>query len=293
MNSIFVTVVEECRRAARTLWRRGAFSFSVVTLLALTVGTVTAGGAAAYELLWGRLPYGTQHQLVMIWGDLPKAGYARSPLSGPEVVDIRAGSRGLAAPAVISAANVSINQADDPVQVSTANVTSHFFDVLRVTPALGRTFVADDEGGGPSRVMVLSWSLFQSRFGGDPDVVGRRILYAGEMREIVGVMPASFRMAFPPDANIPVATEAWLMLPWRVLQAGRHQYFARVMGRMREGATTTALSTELTAIGEAVERAYPGYGASGRRFLPSASNETSRRRCAGPRPPFSSLVASW
>jgi hypothetical protein len=89
-------------------------------------------------------------------------------------------------------AGLTLTHAGDPAQIRGAVVTPGFFETLGVAPALGRTFDAREGGKGGDRVAILSHGLWQTRFGGDPAVVGRSIVLNGAPREIVGVMPASF-----------------------------------------------------------------------------------------------------
>src|SRR5262245_37898872 len=105
MTSLFDVVRDECRRALRILWRKPLFACCVVLLLGVAVAIVTTVGAAAAELLDARLPYGAADALALVWSDLPKSGYFRAPLSGPEVLDLRRRNQSLADLAAMSASS--------------------------------------------------------------------------------------------------------------------------------------------------------------------------------------------
>lgn len=259
--------LDESRRAVRTLWRTPAFTLSVLILLTITIGAVTSLGAAAYELLAGPLPYGRAKELAMVWSDIPKAGYSRAPLSGPELFDLRERSRTFADFAAVTANTATLGTLQDPLQIAIGTVTHNFFSVLQAAPQLGRAFTANDEGPGKLPTVILSWALWQNRFGGDPSIVGRKITVNGIETEVIGVMPAYFRMAFAPDANIPAKTEAWAPFGSNLKETNRHRYFLRVVGRLREQMTADIASKEVADIGASIEREFAGYATSGRRIF--------------------------
>ena len=249
MKKSLQMLVDESRRAARILWRSPAFTLCALALLTITIGAVTSLGAAARELLIGTLPYGRANELVMVWSDLPKSNYSRAPLSGPEVVDLRERSRSLVDIAAIAASDTTLGGLQDPLQIAIGSVTHNFFSTLQAAPQLGRAFTIDDEGEGKPPTMILSWTLWQNRFGGDQSIIGRKVTLNGVETEVIGVMPAYFRMAFAPDANIPEKTEAWLPFGSNLSANNRHRYFLRVVGRLRKDATAEIASEEIGGIG--------------------------------------------
>lgn len=258
---------EEFGRAVRSCRRNPFFTICVLTLLAVTIGAMTALGAAAYELVNGPLPYGAADRLVMIWSDRPKTGYVRAPFSPPEIVDLRARNRTLSGIAAISPGTTTLDGPQGPTQIPTVSVTSNFFEVVRATPLIGRTFGSIDDMPGAMWTLILSWEAWQNRFGGDRSVVGRRIRLGNDPIEIVGVMAPSFRMAFPPDAGIETRPEAYIVMASGELPTlPRFLYSLRVVARLRDGASFAAASADLGTIGAALEREFAGYATTGRRF---------------------------
>jgi putative ABC transport system permease protein len=224
-------------------------------------------GGAAYELLRGSLPFGHADQLAMIWSDLPKSGYLRAPLSSPELFDLRQRSRSFSDIAAITVGTRTLGLASDPQQIGIGFVTSNFFPTLQVKPSLGRIITEDDEGTGKAPTIVLSWALWQDRFGGNPSVLGLKIPIDGTPTEIIGVMPASFRMAFAPDANIPEKTAAWMPFLNELKAEKRTRFFLRIFGRLKPGISSQAASSEVAGIGEHLEKEFSDYTASGRRLF--------------------------
>lgn len=254
-------------QAVRSLLRSPGFTLCSVVLLTIVIGAVTSMGSAAYELLRGQLPFGHSGQLAMIWSDLPKAGYLRAPLSSPELFDLRQRSRSFSDIAAITVGTRTLGLASDPQQIAVGFVTSNFFPALQVKPYLGRLFTEDDEGVGKAPTVILSWALWQEHFGGSPSALGQKVPIEGRQAEIIGVMPASFRMAFAPDANIPEKTAVWLPFPYDLKAEKRTRFFLRVFGRLNPGVSPQRASGEVAGIGENLEKESSAYTASGRRFF--------------------------
>jgi len=267
MRELLHIGLDESRRAARTLRRNPIFTLSVLGLLTITIGAVTSLGGAAYELLSGSLPYGKADELAMVWSNLPKSNYTRAPLSGPELFDLRERSRTFTDLAAITSTSTTLGGLQDPLQISIGNVTYNFFSVLQVTPQLGRTFTANDEGPGKPPTVILSWASWQNYYGGDPSIVGHKITLNGKETEVIGVMPASFRMEFAPDANIPTKTEAWVPFNSDLRASNRFRYFLRVIGRLQDQTTAEVASKEISDLGNTLEREFVGYASSGREMF--------------------------
>lgn len=193
-------------------------------------------------------------------------GYPRAPLSGPELGDLRARSRLFTGFGAIWSNTAALGGDGAPEQLRIGRVTSDFFSVLGAEPLLGRMFRADDEVPGAPGSVLLSWPLWQRRYGGDRSVVGRLVLLNNEPVTIIGVMPAEFRLLMPPDASVPDDLQAWVPFGPRVVDGPRGQQFLRVIGRMRPGVTLEAAQDETTRIASEISRQFPGYGNAGRVF---------------------------
>ena len=144
----------------------------------------------------------------------------------------------------------------EPERLSGAFTSTSFFDVLGVTPLLGRGFVAAEAEPGQSAVVVLGYGLWQRRFGGAPDVVGRTMRVNGAPHAIVGVMPAT--VTFPSNAELWIASAHDLPS----LGAGdpreiRGAHYLRAIGRLGAGVSVAAAQAEMETIGQRLARAYP------------------------------------
>ncbi len=134
--------------------------------------------------------------------------------------------------------------------------------MLGADAALGRTFGPEDESTTEPETVLLSWALWQRRYGGDRTIVGRRILINNQPGTVVGVMPAEFRLLLPPDASVPDDLQAWQPLNQADLRGGRRgQKYLRVVGRMQPDVTLDQARTEISGIASLISREFNPKGA--------------------------------
>jgi predicted permease len=266
VGSAIETTLLDARYAWRALWKSPAFALAVTLTLALGIGANAAIFSIVKALLIDPLPYRDADRLVFVWADLTSAGYPRGPLAGPELHDLRERSRLFEGFGGIWANTVALTGEGEPEQLRIGLVTTNFFDVLGASALVGRTFTRDDETIKAPSPMLLSHALWRRRFGGDPSVVGRRILVNGVPVTVIGVMPPSFTLLMPPDASVPDDLQAWRLLSPTIITAPRGQQFLRVVGRMRRGVMLEDAQREIAAIGDQIGRAFVDYGGSGWRL---------------------------
>jgi putative ABC transport system permease protein len=246
----------DLRQAARTIRRAPSFSFAVVATFALGIGANVAIFTAVKAVLIEPLPYRDANRLAIVWADLTSAGYPRAPLAAPELKDLRDRSTRFEALGAIWA-NTAALTGPEPEQLRIGLVTTNFFDVLGVAPAAGRTFLPADETGPPS--ILLSWELFQRRYGANPSLVGKTIEVNGAPSIVVGVMKPDFRIWLPQDAGIPDGLQAWRPFGRGIFKLSRGQQFLRVIGRLKPGATVQQASDDVAAVGREVTREFHDY----------------------------------
>ncbi len=261
-----LTLARDVRLAWRGLKRSPGFAVVAITTLALGIGANTAIFSLVHHVLLQPLPFRDAGRLVFVWSDMTAAGYPRGPLSGPELADLREQGTLFEGFGAIWANTRALTGDREPRQLRLGLVTTNFFDVLGASAALGRTFTTDDESTASPTAILLSAGLWQSRYGSDPTIVGRRILVNGQPTTVVGVMPANFRLLMPPDSSVPDDLEAWQLFDRNMPRGLRGQMFLRVVGRLHPGVTVEEASREVHAIAEQIGGAYPEYGSAGRRF---------------------------
>ena len=262
----FETALRDARYAWRSLWKSPGFALATIATLGLGIGANTAIFSVVDSMLLSPLPYRDSSRLVFIWSDMSEAGYPRAPLSGPELADLRRSARQFSGFGAIWANTAALTGDRDPQQLRIGRVTPDFFSVLGAEAARGRTFRAGDDSGGAPPTILLSDALWQRRFGGDPAVVGRRILVDGQPTTVIGVMPRSFRLLLPPDSAVPDDLEAWTPFWPKMTEDPRGQQFLRVVGRLKPGVTLGQGRGEIDAIASRISREFPEYGSAGRRF---------------------------
>ena len=186
------TVRQDIRYALRRLVRSPGFTIVSVLTLALGIGANSAIFSVVYGVLLKPLPFAEPDRLVGIYH--LTEGH-RATMSGPNFTDVRTQAQTLVDAAAVTRSRVILTGHGEPVRLDGAEVSTSFFNVLGVTPALGRTFRSDEGLPGHAKVAVLGYGLWQQRFGASPRVVGQTMTLDGVSTEIIGVMPEEF--AYP------------------------------------------------------------------------------------------------
>jgi predicted permease len=252
----------DLRHGWRSLWTAPALTSVIVVTLALGIGANTAIFSVVHAMLLQPLPYHGADRLVFIWLDRSvtgatrtASGYPRGPMSGPDLRDLREGTRTFADFAGIWASGtIALTGEEGPEQLRAALVTTNFFQVLGTTSALGRTFRAEDSARGAEPTILLGWELFQRRFGGDPSIVGRKIQVNDDQVRVIGVMPKDFRLLLPPDSSVPDRLQAFAPF-WSDLESGpRRNLFLRVIGRMRPGVSIAQAADDVSTMSRRLSR---------------------------------------
>lgn len=252
-------VTNDLRYALRTLTKNPGFTAVAVFTIALGIGANTAIFSVVRAVLMGPLPYEDAGELVLVHGAMRTRGVTEFPMSPPDYRDIRDQSTVLADAAAVFTFAQSLTGDGAPVEVQMGLVTHNFFDVLGVAPALGREFGPDDDRpneqgiqpgqpGALPNTAVLSHALWQQRFGGDPEALGRTIELGGVSAEVVGVMPPAFELLMPPGAALARDVEVWLAGRLDYDNSPRNNVLLRVVGRLRPDATIEQAQSELDRI---------------------------------------------
>src|ERR1700693_6266734 len=239
---------QQIRQALRSLRRSpGLTAISVVTV-ALGVGAGTALFSVVKAVLLNPLPYRGPGRLVGI----APLGDARQevPASLPNFDDWRKQSRHFALLAAYADVPLLAGGGENPERPLGAMVTEDFFELLGVPPAMGRTFSQQEhQTGSPLGLVVIGHGLWQRVYGGDPQILGRRITLVGIRATVIGVMPPGF--AYPAGAELWVSARS--LGEGNVRTAPNY----RVIGRLGQGATIERAHEDLQAIVAKLKREYP------------------------------------
>ena len=190
----------DIRYGLRQVRRNPAFSAVAIATLALSIGGMTAIFSAFDTILLRPLPYPDADQLVMVWDDMSKSEGDSTFFSTPaEWTEWRRLNTVFADLACSQPGDAILSGGGEPEEVRARKVTWNLWSVLGVQPALGRVFTEDEDDKGV-RVVVMSHGLWQRRFGGASDIVGRTISVNDEAYEVIGVMPQTF--SFMPSHDV-------------------------------------------------------------------------------------------
>jgi putative ABC transport system permease protein len=241
------TLRQDARFALRSLAKSPGFTLVVLLTLALGIGANTAIFSVVNGVLLRPLPYHEPERLIVVretYGD----GQIGT-VAGPNLVDWRARSSGFERLAASRVRSLTVLGDGDPEEVTAAFVTSDFFPMLGVSPAMGRGFAAGEDQGEGS-VAVISDGFWRTRFAADPRVVGRSISLSGKPYTIIGVAP--------PEMTYPGQSQLWVPAELTVGRAAdRSSHSFDVLGRLKPGVTLERAEADLAAIARDLAREYP------------------------------------
>jgi putative ABC transport system permease protein len=224
--------------------------FTIVAILTLTfgIGASTAIFSVVNGVMLRPLPYPASESLVMVFEMVPQ--YGRFSVAPANFIDWRQQNTVFERLATFSGGTESFVGSDGPERITMASVSWDVFDLLGVSPALGRGFRAEEDAPNQNAVMVLSHGMWQRRFGGDPNILGRTITLSGSPVAVVGVMPAGF---YFPNRE----AEFWRPIALNPVKAPRGAHFLGVIGRLRPGITVQQANAEMKTIAERLGKQYP------------------------------------
>ena len=252
---VFARSARDFSYGFRMLRKNPGFSAVTVLTLALGIGANTAMFSVVDSLLLRPLPYKESDRLVLVWEKPPKG--LRNSASAANFLDWRDQNHVFTNLVGITTGSFSLSGKDLPERVDGMRTSWDYFDLLGVSPTLGRSFAAGDDRPGAPRVAVISYGLWQRRFGGDPKVMGRSLVVDGEPCTIIGVAPAGFRFFFAPEIWMPMALDR--------AKVTRDFHYMVPLGRLKPGVTLAQARAEMDGIAKNIERAYPksnkGWGA--------------------------------
>jgi putative ABC transport system permease protein len=245
MNTLF----QDIRFGLRMLLKHKGFTAVAIIALGLGIGANTAIFSLVNGVLLRPLAYPDPEQIVYVEGRNPPSGITDSNVSFPDYLDwskLEAFSH-LAAFYTASATFSAPNS--EPERVPRAGVSSSFFSVLGVQPAIGRAFLAEEDQAKKENVAILSEGLWKRRFGADPKIIGTQVVINSLPRTVVGVMPAGF--------DFPEGTQVWWSMPIDPQGEARDNRSFSVIGRLKPGAPLQQAQSQVSTINAQLATAFP------------------------------------
>ena len=242
--------------AIRGLIKSPGFAAASLITLALGIGATSAIFSVVKAVLITPLPYASPERTVQLFTRW--TAFDKTWLADQEVIDFRNMSKTMTAIAAWGTGQQNLTGDGEPIRVGVGFVTANLFDVLGTRPLLGRVMTAEEDVPNGAQVAVLGYPIWQARYGGDPGVIGRRLVINDVPVEVIGVMPEGFRL--PTDFNDEAAepTQLWRPIRWDLSQLSRnHGYYG--VATLAPGQTAATATDELRAMSQRLteQGAYP------------------------------------
>lgn len=254
MNSLGLaeSLWQDVRCGLRMMWKNAGFTLVAVATLALGIGANTAIFSVIHSVLLRPLPYDHPERITLLRESNPGKGLPQFSVSPPNYIDWKSSAAVFEQMASITRGDFSYTGGDQPERLVGAHVGPSFFSVLGAQPALGRTFLPEDDVVGKAGVVVLSYGLWAQHFGSDPQIIGKSLLLDGHSYHVIGVMKRGFQF--------PRGVEFWLPSEFeeRALSPNaRGAHYLTVIARLKPGVRIEQAQAEMTAISLRLEQQYP------------------------------------
>ncbi|MBV9146053.1 MAG: ABC transporter permease [Acidobacteria bacterium] len=281
---------QNVRYALRLLRKEPGFSIVAVLTLAVGIGGATSMFSIVDAVLLQPLPYTNASQLFSFSNTDKDRGLSGIDVSFTRFERLQQNTRLLSSVAAYFPSSVTLSRSGElPDQITSAQVTRSFFELLGVSTALGREFLPQEDSPAGPAVAILSARFWHSRFAGDPEIVGRAITIGGQPTVIVGILPESFRFPLQqpePEIWMPRVFENPTMSPAKVHSGAG---YLQVIARAKEGTSVAALESEVRVIDAGYKKDFPAFADSTEDLVPAPLSESLT---AGVREPLFVLLTA-
>jgi putative ABC transport system permease protein len=252
------TIIQDLRYGLRMLAKNPGFTAVAVMTLALGIGANTAIFSVVNAVLLRPLPFEDPSRLMMLWEGVPQLGWPKVTCAAPDLTLYEREQKSFEAVGAFRNQHYELSGSGTPERLMGARVSASLFPLLGISPLVGRDFTANEDRPG-SNVVMLSYGLWQRRFGGDPAIVGKTIDLDRVPYAIVGVMPRSFVFPIPgPESNSePAAFWVPMAFTQDELTAWGNMMNHSVVARLRPGVTPAAAQGEAESLAPRIQERYP------------------------------------
>jgi predicted permease len=242
---------QDSRFSLRSLLKRPGFTAIALLALALGIGANTAIFSLVNAVILQPLPYRDPDRLISVYGTRNRS--TQGSVGPTDFLDYRSQNKTFEQFAASGSIMLPMNLtgSGEPERLNASIITGNYFDTFGVRPALGRGFSLENEKTGQDHVTVLSHAFWQTRFGGDPNIVNKTINLDGKAYEVLGVMPAEVVLPQPAQLWVPINFDADPEMKMR------NARFLRGIGRLKEGVTLDQAQTDTDLIAAQLEQQYP------------------------------------
>src|SRR3989442_742362 len=244
------SLLRDLKFSVRSPLKRPALTIIAIVTLAIGIGANTAIFSFINALLLKPLPFPDLDRVGAVWETVPSRGVERNEVTVADYLDWRAQNKTFEQLGIYRWWSTNLTGADSPERVQGFQVTTNFLDIVGVKPVMGRGFLAEEGEPGKDAVALLTYNLWQRRFGADPNIVNKTVSTNGTVRTVIGVMPPEFN--YPKGAEIyaPLAVS-----PELARSRGNHSYLG--IGRLKPGVSLAGAQADLDTIASRLEKQYP------------------------------------
>jgi len=245
------SIINDIRYGSRSLLKHPGFTTVAVLTLALGIGANSAIFSLVDAVLLRALPFHEANQLVMVWEDASFAGFPRNTPAPANYADWKSQNRVFSEMAAFEDQAFNLIGDGEPERIQAQAVNANLLPMLGVKPELGRWFQPADDSPGANKVVMLNHGLWQQRYGGERNIIGRELLLNGEKFTVIGVMPAGFQFM---NSNVrlwvPIA-----LTPQELANRGTH--YLNVLARMKPDVTVDEANADIKTIQQRIARDHP------------------------------------
>src|SRR5438034_4607879 len=253
--NVFADLRQDLRYGLRTLAKNPAFTSIAIVALALGIGANSAIFSVVDAVLLRPLPFKKPEQLVTLWENATHLGFPKNTPSPANFLDWQKQASAFTGMAAMVERSFNLTGVGEPERLDGRRVSANLFELLGVPAVLGRTFVPDDDRPG-THVVLLSYSLWQRRFGSDPSVIGRALTLNGESHTVIGIMPRFVQLPGFANRN----DQLWVPIAFPAEEASqRGNHFLEVIARLKPGITLKQAQAEMDTIAARLAQQYPDY----------------------------------
>jgi predicted permease len=246
-------LAQDVRYALRQLRKSPGFTAVAVITLALGIGANTAIFSVVNAVLLRPLPYPNSDQLVMLWEQNPHRGWFENIVSGENFLDWQKQNQVFAGMAAFESGSFNITGNHQAEEIAAEKVSANLFLVLGVQPLRGRLFLPE-ENRQEKPAVIMSYGLWQQRYGGDPNVIGKQILLNGDSYPVVGILPPTFSDDY--SSFLDPHSQLWVS-GIEPFDPGRESHECKVIARLKPGVSLAQAQANMNSIAAQIEQRYP------------------------------------
>lgn len=256
------TLSQDIRYGLRMLRNSPTVTLVAVISLALGISANTVIFSVINSILLKSLPFHDPDRIALVWGNAPAEGKDRTQVSATDVADWRQQNSVFEDVTTYGNWSATLLGEGESERIPGIQVGDGYFSIMKATPLLGRTFLPEEQEEGKDLVIVLGYGLWQRRFGGDPNVIGRKINLSGRPYVAVGVLPADFQPL--PTSLVDPRGEFYRPVAEARDENERSSRHLRAIARLKPGVTLEQAQADMNVIAGRLEQQHPrdntGYG---------------------------------